>query len=59
MEFQAEEIEMEEFIYNTKLLISTLGYKAFESLLEDVEQEDDLETLHSQFSSRGEISGKA
>nr|DAH06872.1 MAG TPA: hypothetical protein [Caudoviricetes sp.] len=56
---EAEEIEMEEFIYNAKLLISTLGHKAFESLLADAQQEDNSEMLHLQFSSRGGTSGRA
>lgn len=56
---EAEEAEMEEFLYNAKLLISTLGHKTFEPLLEEQEKKDDTQTLYLTFSSRDGVSGKA
>lgn len=37
---EAEQAEMEEFLYNAKLLISTLGHKTFEPLLTEKQIED-------------------
>ena len=35
---ESEEAEMKEFIYNVKLLVNTLGYKAFEEIKEEKEK---------------------
>lgn len=38
---EAEEAELEEFIYNAKILIGTLGHKTFEPIKKTIDQEQD------------------
>ena len=56
---EAEEAELEEFLHNAKLIIGTLGHKAFDPLLEEKEQQDNSDVLYLSFSSRDGIKGKA
>lgn len=56
---EAEEAELEEFLHNAKLIISTLGHKAFDPLLEEKEQQDNSDVLYLSFSSRDGIKGEA